>query len=199
MNIKVMPIIDLDVINSNLDLLKFHIASTSDLTVNRVEYRTFDEGLCDATYFYCSKSDVLDTFEAFVKLYNYQLHFYEEWELGDKSVEYSSDILKLWILPELKKASFNEVAGDTVLNETSGITSSISNLLDNVDASKREIYPDRWGIYFNNELKTNNAEFVLPFSNKVVRAVALNLEGNEIEMFYETDNEFIYFWWGTGA
>lgn len=193
-----MPIIDLDVIHSNLDLVKTHMASTSDLTVSRIEFRTFDEILCDANYFYCSKVDVLDSFEAFIKLYNHQMHFNEGWGFDDESIEDRAYILKHHILLELDCVNFNEITGDTVLSETSRITSPILNLLDNMDASKQKRCPDRWGIYLNNELKTNNAEFVLPFSQKIVRAVALNLEWNEVEIFYETDNEFIYYWWGTG-
>jgi hypothetical protein len=174
------------------------MASTSDLAVSRIEFRTFDEILCDANYFYCSKVDVLDSFEAFIKLYNHQMHFNEGWGFDNESIEDRAYILKHHILLELDCVNFNEITGDTVLSETSRITSPIFNLLDNMDASKQKRSPDRWGIYLNNELKTNNAEFVLPFSQKIVRAVALNLEWNEVEIFYETDNEFIYYWWGTG-
>lgn len=52
---------------------------SSSIRVEHVEYRTFDEGLCSASIFFCEKkTDSLNSF-AFLALMNHALHFYEEW------------------------------------------------------------------------------------------------------------------------
>ena len=65
-------------LKSQLDLVKTYITESSMQEITIVEYRTYSasEGTDYLEYFIFPKTKTKNTFEAFVKLYNCQLHFW---------------------------------------------------------------------------------------------------------------------------
>ena len=73
-----MDEISLEKIKSYFKQVENILSNSTRVHIDRVEYRTFDEGMCDAVYFICKKSQGLNSLEAFIILVIHQLHFYEE-------------------------------------------------------------------------------------------------------------------------
>jgi hypothetical protein len=184
---------------SQIKRVKTYILDTPKKAITRIEYRTFDEGLCDATYFVCPKTDVQNRLEAFVILYNYQLHFHECWMLLDTKVEDLDNIINLWILPQLEKFCFTQLSTDDIRSETQIVDEIEELIFKNIDSSKKHQDPDRWGIYVNGELALSTDKFKLQISDRIKSGIGLYLDWNLIEIFYETVDEYVLFMWSTGA
>ncbi|WP_227592126.1 hypothetical protein [Acinetobacter sp. SK-43] len=60
-------------------------------------------------------------------------------------------------------------------------------------------YFDRWGIYHNGGKVLSIESFILPISSDLKLALELTAEWNEVEIFYETSDEYVLFSWFTGA
>ena len=112
-----MDEISLEKIKSNFKQVK-NILSNS--TRDRVEYRTFDEGMCDAVYFICKKSQGLNSLEAFIILVIHQLHFYEEWDILETTTTDLKNIFYIWLLPILEKANFKKLTELEVQEQHNG-------------------------------------------------------------------------------
>jgi len=50
--------VSLDSFNENIDFVKKSIFRNINKKIKTIEFRTLDEGLCDAIYFICSKEEV---------------------------------------------------------------------------------------------------------------------------------------------
>ncbi len=192
---------EISIINfrEQLSLIKKHLLETPKKAIVRVEYRTFDEGLCDAEYFILPKVNVQSILEAFVSLYNCQLHFYECWILSDITVDDLDNVINLWILPQLEKFCLTELSADEILAETQIVDSIEDLIFKNMDSSKKHQDPERWGVYVNDEIALYTGKFKLPISDRIVSGIGLYLEWNLKEIFYETVDEYVLFAWSTGA
>lgn len=190
--------ISLDNFKQKPDLVENYILDSQAKAITTVEYRTFDEGMCDATFFILPKNNVQSVFEAFVTLCNCYLHFYQEWALSETKPEHIDDIVNRWLLPEMEQYSFTKMSETEIKKQTEPIIEDIVNLIaPNIDSPEKHKYPDRWGIYVNDSLVSCEG-FELPTSNNTLTGVGLDLEWNAVEMFYETTDEYVFFGWGTG-
>jgi hypothetical protein len=197
----VMNDISLEIIESNLKLVREALFGAIDIKVNLIEYRTFDEGLSTAHYFICQKADFNSSLAAFITLLNFEQHFYEEWNISETTQENYDSILENFLLPALRKAKFKSMTEVDVYLQTHSITGSIERLIKEVkgDSTKQISYPDRWGVYCNGCLSSSHENFVLPISHDIKMAWELQLEWNIVELFYETSEEYVLFSWCTCA
>lgn len=183
---------------SNIDLAKHYILKNLQTDIKTIEFRTMDEGFCAANYFICSKKYIDDEFEALVTLLNTEIHFYEEWKLSETDASDINNILKNFFIPEWTQlGKFQQLSPKEAEKEIDWIVGGIKILIENVTPITLG-YPSRWGVYVNNKIISNDAEFT-PFDDAIRSAFGLDLEWNSKEIFLETDSEFILFSWGTGA
>ena len=106
---------------SNLDFVQTLIANAGSYKYTRVEYRTFDEGMCDACFFILPKTEVKNEFEAFIILCTIQLHFFEEWNLKETTSKHADSVLNLWLLPEVNSYEFITMSSEQIHREIGGI------------------------------------------------------------------------------
>ena len=192
--------ISLSEFKSNLELVETYIANSSTKKLTRIEYRTFDEGMCDANLFVISKSEIADEFEAFVTLCNFQLHFYEEWSLSDTTSENANSILNLWVQPEIESYLFDKLSSSEVHQEIDWIINSIIKLLsDDSLLLKRARDPDRWGVFVNEERFSSETALLDIGINEILCGIGFALEWNSVDIMYQTKNDYVFFSWGSGA
>ena len=185
---------------SNLEMVKAAIADTATKNVMRIEFRTFDEGMCEADLFVLPKREVADEFEAFVTLCTYQLHFYEEWLLTDTTSEEAESIVNLWMQPEVEGFLFKPLSPAEVHKEIDWIIDSILRLLSDQGLSKKRAkYPERWGVYVNGEPISNKTTLEDLGVHDIVSGIGFDLVWNSIQIMYQTADDYVFFSWSTGA
>ena len=155
--------------------------------------------MCDAVYFICKKSQGLNSLEAFIILVIHKLHFYEEWDILETTTTDLKNIFDIWLLPILEKANFKKLTELEVQEQTQWIVYSIQKLIKKNQNAKNLKYSDRWGIYHNGVEVTPGESFTLPISSDIKLALGLTADWNEIEIFYETSDDYVFFSWFTGA
>ena len=155
--------------------------------------------MCDAVYFICKKSQGLNSLEAFIILVIHKLHFYEEWDILETTTTDLKNIFDIWLLPILEKANFKKLTELEVQEQTQWIVYSIQKLIKKNQNAKNLKYSDRWGIYHNGVEVTPVESFTLPISSDIKLALGLTADWNEIEIFYETSDDYVFFSWFTGA
>ena len=74
--------ISLNNLKANLDIVKMYMRETATKVITVVDYVSCDEGMCTAQYCICQKEEIQSSFEAFITLWNYQLHLLEGWVLA---------------------------------------------------------------------------------------------------------------------
>jgi hypothetical protein len=171
------------------------LAQSLRVSVDTLEFRTTDEGLCSANLFACRKNEVSNEAVAFFTLLNHALHFYEQWPMRETSANDLKSIANKWLKPEIQKA--RDTSHSDALVQIEDITSSIqSRIKEKVNSSK--IYnPDRWGVFLNGKKLSGPHEARTPLPN--CNVIALANEWNQMEFLYEASNSFILFSWSTGA
>ncbi|MEB6668768.1 hypothetical protein MXM33_17280 [Acinetobacter vivianii] len=194
-----MDEISLEKIKLNLKQLENILSNSTRVHIERIEYRTFDEGMCDAVYFICRKSQGLNSLEAFITLLIHELHFYEEWDILETTTADLKNIFDIWLLPILEKANFKTLTELEVQEQTQWIVYSIQKLIKKNQNAKNLRYSDRWGIYHNGAEVTPVESFTLPISSHLKLALGLTADWNEVEIFYETPDEYVFFSWFTGV
>ena len=189
-----------EVIEENIDLVKSYILKTKFKEVSRIEYRTFDEGVCDAYIFTIAKSSIVDGIDAFTTLYNSALHFFEYWELSDTTKEDADNITDLWMLPEINKYTFKKLSKDDVHKEIDSLIYTIKSVIkDSVRSGKYKQDPNRWGVYLNNKEFSIDTNFSELGVGEVISGISLEQEFNSVEIMFQTDDLYALFSWGTGA
>jgi hypothetical protein len=192
--------ISLNNIKSQIDLVKQYLISSPDRSITRVEYRTFDEGLSQAYYFICAKSNLQNPLAAFITIYNHKLYFEQEWILADLSTEDVENTIQMWLFPELERLCFDKISADEINQQTAWIVAAIEeSISEHINTPRTDKYPNRWGIYVDKQLVSPSKKFKLPVSDRILFGLGLILDWNLIEIFYETPDEYIWFSWATGA
>ncbi|MCQ4244447.1 hypothetical protein [Stutzerimonas decontaminans] len=171
------------------------LAQSPRVSVDILELRTTDEGLCSANLFACRKNEVPNEAVAFFTLLNHALHFYEEWPMSETSANDLKSIANKWLTPEIQKAQ--DTSYSDALAQIEDITSSIQYHIKEKVNSRSMYNPDRWGVFLNGEKLSGPHEAWTPLPN--CNVIALANEWNEMEFLYEASNSFILFSWGTGA
>ena len=103
------------------------------------------------------------------------------------------------IKSKLEKANFKKLTELEVQEQTQWIVYSIQKLIKKNQNAKNLKYSDRWGIYHNGVEVTPVESFTLPISSDIKLALGLTADWNEIEIFYETSDDYVFFSWFTGA
>ena len=138
-------------------------------------------------------------FKFYSALVIHQLHFYEEWDILETTTTDLKNIFDIWLLPILEKANFKKLTELEVQEQTQWIVYSIQKLIKKNQNAKNLKYSDRWGIYHNGVEVTPVESFTLPISSDIKLALGLTADWNEIEIFYETSDDYVFFSWFTGA
>ena len=168
---------------------------SSSIRVDHVEYRTFDEGLCSASIFFCEKKTDSITSFAFLALMNYALHFYEEWSINETLNSEIDLIVEKWLFPAIQKAE--DIPHEDALGNIQGIVESIETCINQKINSGTIYDPDRWGVFLNkNRCPSYPSYSLFPCDSHVI---ALANKWNEFEYLYETPDSFALFYWSTGA
>jgi hypothetical protein len=187
---------------ANIDLVKNYVLASATKNVTEVDYRTADEGMCSANYFIYAKNNGHSSLEAFVTLFNYRLHFEEEWNLASLQPPDADNIVNIWLQPQLEKYCFTPLSVAEIQQETAWIIKNLTKLIvDNLAPVQPSatIWPNHWGIYLNRELVPSPTKFELPIVGEMRSGIGLYLDWNLVEIFYETTAEYVLFSWGTGA
>ncbi|MCP3922482.1 MAG: hypothetical protein GY714_07855 [Desulfobacterales bacterium] len=178
-------------------MVKNYIMGTKNKDIKCVEYRTRSEGYCTLYFYIIPKIEVKTALEALISLANYALHFFEEWDLEETTEDYLENIINRWILPEYSRYIYTEIDSERVLNEINGIYKGAKEYIikeKDSEKNKKDSYP--MGVFVNS--KSVEANYKAPISN-IISGLGLELEWNSIEIFYETEKEYVLFSWGTGA
>ncbi len=191
-------VISRELFYSNIDLVKKYMVQDKRNNVKILEFRTFEEGLSNASFVMCSKIDFNNHFEAFITLLNYKIHFCEEWLLDETTEENTSDILKNFTNPLINQFIFESISANEAKKRIEWIVRDIKKILES-KVSRKFNNPLRWGVYLNNiKIDANKNEFE-PIASSIISAIGLSLEWNDISIFYETENDFVLFSWSTSA
>ncbi len=187
-NLKIQELI------SNQTVFKQMLIESLKIPVECFEYRTFDECLCSANYFICSKKECTNSQQAFVTLINYELHFYQGWNIHETNEKDLDSISNIWLTPSLKQTKTKIITANESSNGVESIVNSIENCINQNMTSNT---PERWGVFLNDRRITGKPSIITsPISEPVI---ALNYEWNDIELFYETPSTYVLFSWDTGA
>lgn len=191
--------ISLNEFTENLELVRAYIANSPAKNFTCVEYRTFNEGMCEANFFVIPKSEVVDEFEAFIALCNYQIHFYEEWVLSGTTPEYIDSVLNRWMHPEVEGYLYKSLSSDEIHKEIDWIINEIRQLFPDDEFLKNCIDSDRWGVFVNKERISSKTTLSDLGLDKVTGGVGLNLEWNSVDIIYQTESDYVFFSWATGV
>jgi hypothetical protein len=182
---------------SDKNLLKQLLIESLSETIELIEYRTFDEGLCSANYFICEKSECQDAQKAFVALTNHELHFYEEWNIKETTATDLDTIADIWLKPNLKALMAKKINANEASADIENIIFSIKERIRQKSEGRSILNPDRWGIFQNGlPCSTEPTKILSPITSSVIALIA---NWNEIEYFYETPSTYVLFSWSTGA
>ncbi|MFM2476834.1 hypothetical protein [Celerinatantimonas sp. MCCC 1A17872] len=185
---------------SNPDLVKRYIALCAEIVPRCIEYRTCDEGMCNANLFVLPKKRVTDSFQAFVLLLNYQLHFYEQWPLTETTLDNAEQIYNLWLLPEVKAYSYKEISSKDIHIQIDGIIKGFQALLtDSKMAEKIQANQEQWGVFVNAHRADDSSSLADFGIDEIISGVGFELEWNAVELMYQTEYDYVYFSWATGA
>jgi hypothetical protein len=191
--------ISLSEFTSNIELVKTYIAEASHKSVTRIEYRTFDEGMCGADIFVIDKDKVHHKFEAFVTLCTFYLHS-KEWPLTDINSKSADTIFKLWMLTEVEAYTFEALSIEQIHGQINWVIGEILKLLADYKGSKEtDQYPDLWGVYVNDEAIPIDSTLDDLGLGEILSGIGLDLKWNSVEIMYETPSSYVFFSWETGA
>lgn len=185
---------------SDLDLVKTYVANIADKNLTHIEYRTCDESMCSIDICMIAKTDVIDEFEAFIHLCNYQIHVIDNWKLSETTIDNAGLILDNFLLPEVANYLFKPLSSNDVHESIDWVIESVLKLLsDNELVEQKTEYPELWGIFRNGKRMADDTTLSDLGINNIVSGVGFDLEWNSIELMYETDSCYVLFSWGTGA
>jgi hypothetical protein len=200
--------ISLDNFHANAELVTTYILESANKIITEIDYRTSDEGMSSANYFICAKNSYQSSWEAFITLFNYRLHFEEEWILANINRQDADNIANLWLKPELEKYDLTPLLASEIQEQTKWIIDGLTKLIVknpaftdqlNSPSHPKFTWPDQWGIYINRLLVSFPEKFTLPLLGQIESGTGLFLDWNLVEIFYETTDEYVLFSWGTAA
>ncbi|GAC1029557.1 hypothetical protein thsps21_03840 [Pseudomonas sp. No.21] len=166
--------------------------------VEVLEFRTRDEGLCDARLYRCARSGVATPAQALIALLNRELHQVEEWAWEETTPEHVGDLMERWLLPELANARPTRVDTDKATLEITSLGDAIRHAIIERRANPaRPWHSDRWGIFRDGQPQPLDTP-ILP-EPLIAPALALQDSWNEKLYFCETRDTWLLYSWATGA
>ena len=185
---------------SNIELVMKYIANISNKNITHIEYRTRDESIGNIDIFMISKTDVIDEFEAFIHLCNYQIHFIDSWKLSETTLSNAGLILENFLLPEIANYLFRPLRSSDVTESIDWVIESALKLLSDSELVENKAkYPEYWGVFKNGIRMPDDTTIVSLGISNIVSGVGFDLEWNSVELMYESDSYYVLFSWGTGA
>lgn len=179
-------------------LMRHHLLHALATPVEVLEFRTRDEGLCDARFYYCGKAQAAMPAQALIALLNRELHQVEEWALEETTPEHVGDLMERWLLPELANAQPTRVDIDKATLEITSLGDTIrSAILARQADPARPYHSDRWGIFRDGQPQPLDTP-ILP-EPLIAPALALQDNWNEKLYFCETRDTWLLYSWATGA
>jgi hypothetical protein len=185
--------IDLQLIQKKINRVKKYILAAPQKKLTSVEYRSYNEGLASACYFTTPKSDSQDSFEAFIVLLICKIAYWEGWNLQELVADDADNICNHLLFPSLQKSQFTMLTKEEAEHEMQWIMDAIGKLID--DSSNYCGYRGEAGIYLNRHERID--VHIKP--SVISSGLCLFREWNLIEIFFETDCEYVLFYWFTGA
>lgn len=166
--------------------------------VEALEFRTRDEDLCDARFYYCGKAQAATPAEGLIALLNRELHQVEEWAMEETTPEHVGDLMERWLLPELANAQPTRVDIDKATLEITSLGDTIrSAILARHADTGRPYHGGRWGIFRDGQPQPLDTP-ILP-EPLIAPALALQDSWNEKLYFCETHDTWLLYSWATGA
>lgn len=185
---------------SNLGLVKNYIANISNKNLTHIEYRSCDEGVCNIDICTIPKTDVIDEFEAFIHLCNYQIHIIDDWKLTDTTLDNAGLILENFLQPEAESYLFKPLSSSNVHESVDWAIESVLELLSNNElVEKKAKYPEQWGIFKDGKRLADDTTLSDLGINNIVSGIGFNLEWNSVELMFDTEDYYVLFTWATGA
>ncbi|WCD83207.1 hypothetical protein [Pseudomonas sp. TUM22785] len=179
-------------------LMHQHLLHALATPVEVLEFRTRDEGLCDARLYHCGKAQAATPAQALIALLNRELHQVEEWALEETTPAHVGDLMERWLLPELANAQPTRVDIDKATLEITSLGDTIrSAILARHADTGRPYHSDRWGIFRDGQPQPL-ATPILP-EPLIAPALALQDSWNEKLYFCETRDTWLLYSWATGA
>lgn len=166
--------------------------------VEVLEFRTRDEGLCDARFYYCGKAQAATPAQALIALLNRELHQVEEWAMEETTPEHVGDLMERWLLPELANAQPTRVDIDKATLEITSLGDTIrSAILARHADTGRPYHGGRWGIFRDGQPQPLDTPILS--EPLIAPALALQDSWNEKLYFCETHDTWLLYSWATGA
>lgn len=166
--------------------------------VERLEFRTQDEGLCDARIYRCAKAAVSGPAQALVALLNHELHQVEEWAMEETTPAHVDSLAERFLVPELTNARPACISIEDATLEIASWGTALRNAIQARRADTRRPYhSERWGIFLDGQPQPLDT----PILAEPLTAPALALQDswNEKLYFCETRDSWLLYSWATGA
>ncbi len=167
--------------------------------VRHIDVVQWTEGLGSAEYFILPKAHAQSTADAFIALCLHLRHTDPWW--GDMHPTASRDafIANLWLYPAHVGYQAQPLTSDQILDEQTRVDAMIALLIEQPDADIRKRYPHMYGLFVDGtRIPTPLSRAALGLHNALAGR-AIRLVWNDIRIFYETADSYIYHTWGTAA
>ncbi|MCO7552659.1 hypothetical protein [Metapseudomonas otitidis] len=179
-------------------LMRQHLLNALAIRVETLEFRTFDEGLCDARLYHCARSSGATSAQALIALLNHELHRVQEWAMEETTPEHVDDLIQHWLLPQLVDARPTSINPQEATLEITSMGDAIRNaILERRADTRRPYHSDYWGIFLDGQSQPLDTP-ILP-EQLTVPVLALQDSWNEKLYFCETRNAWLLYSWSTGA
>lgn len=167
--------------------------------ITHIVYHTYSEGYGAPDFMRLPKACVPDQFTAFVWMRLSRHYRTYEWEFLNKPVRRDEAVVNLWLYPEQSGYQFKPLVGEQILSQL-GIAEVVTQRLiadPNPLISQRK--PLFYGAFVDGKRIFDNFALndlgLLP----VLSGIGFELEWNDVQIFYETGDAYVYYTWGTGA
>ncbi|WP_028866231.1 hypothetical protein [Psychromonas aquimarina] len=175
-----------------------YVLNATNKPVQIIEYRSCAEGIEHPTFIIVNKSDYANELEAFITLYSHQLEHSEEWYLKDINPDNIEAYLDNTLYPYLREFEYKLLDESNVLADTAWYS---EQALDRILNSRKEFESSdyRSGLYENGQRLEVDDDYLFPVEGRFCQGLSLRSDWNDVEMFYETTQEYVLFVWWTGA
>lgn len=175
-----------------------YVLNAANKSVQTIEYRSCAEGIEHPTFFIVDKSDYANELEAFITLHSHQLQHGEEWCLQRITQDNIKAHLDNTLYPYLREFDYKPLDETDQLADTAWYT---DQALERILAPDKQLESRdyRSGLYENGQRLEVDEEYLFPVDGQFTQGLSLRSDWNDVEMFYETSQEYVLFVWWTGA
>jgi hypothetical protein len=177
-----------------------HLQHPPKPAIQHVELRTCTEGLASADYFIYPKSSFQgDVFAVFIAL----LYCFVNWLEFDEWITHPPDdidrFLECYFLPALYSFEFADISLEQLRQELNGIPRSICQYLDDQANYDKPFSGYQRGFLINGDRLPYEQRHTFEPPMNAISGVALKFQWNDMRLFYETPDAYVFYHWSTGA